>query len=160
MSRCVPVRAAAAVALLVGVLALAGCGESAQAKAKKQVCNARNDIAKQITTLQKLAINAGAARTAKASFEAIGKDVTQIKNVQKSLDTARRKEVETATHDFVTRVGIERIRAVIAEDCEGFGAALDAAMQASVDTAYDPWKEAAAPKTVNQFTSVIAAVEA
>jgi Tfp pilus assembly protein PilP len=104
VSRCVPVKAAAAVALLVGVIALAGCGESAQAKAKKQVCNARNDIARQIATLQKLTINAAAATTAKTSFEAIGKDVTQIKNVQKSLDTARRKEVETATHDFVTRV--------------------------------------------------------
>jgi nitrite reductase (NADH) large subunit len=63
------------------------------------------------------------------------------------------------TYDFVTRVGIERIRAVIVEDCEGLGAALDAAMQASVDAAYDPWKEATAPKTTNQFTSVIAATE-
>jgi hypothetical protein len=26
--------------------------------------------------------------------------------------------------------------------------------------AYDPWKEATAPKTVNQFTSIIAAAEA
>lgn len=33
-------------------------------------------------------------------------------------------------------------------------------MQASVDAAYDPWKEATAPKTVNQFTSIIAAAEA
>jgi nitrite reductase (NADH) small subunit len=36
------------------------------------------------------------------------------------------------TCDFVARIGIERIRAVIVEDCEGLGAALDAA-QASVD---------------------------
>ena len=64
------------------------------------------------------------------------------------------------TYDFVTRVGIERIRAVIVDDCEGLGAVLDAAMQASVDATYDPWKEATAPKTVNQFTSIIAAVEA
>jgi hypothetical protein len=42
------------------------------------------------------------------------------------------------------------------DDCEGLGAALDAAMQASVDATYDPWKEATAPKTVNQFISVIA----
>jgi nitrite reductase [NAD(P)H] large subunit len=62
------------------------------------------------------------------------------------------------TYDF--RVGIERVRAVIVEDCEGLGAALDAAMQASVAAAYDPWKEATAPKTVNQFTSIIAAAEA
>ena len=64
------------------------------------------------------------------------------------------------TYDFVTRVGIERIRAVIVDDSEGLGAALDAAMQSSVDAAYDPWKEATAPKTVNQFTSTIAAPEA
>ena len=64
------------------------------------------------------------------------------------------------TYDFVARIGIERIRAVIVEDCEGLGAALDAAMQASVDAAYDPWKEATAPKTVNQFASAISAAEA
>jgi nitrite reductase (NADH) large subunit len=64
------------------------------------------------------------------------------------------------TYDFVARIGIERIRAVIVEDCEGLGAALDAAMQASVDAAYDPWKEATAPKTANQFTSIISAAEA
>jgi nitrite reductase [NAD(P)H] large subunit len=28
-------------------------------------------------------------------------------------------------------------------------------MQASVDAAYDPWREAIAPKTPNQFASVI-----
>lgn len=64
------------------------------------------------------------------------------------------------TYDFVARVGIERIRAVVVDDCEGIGAALDAAMQSSVDAAYDPWKEATAPKTANQFASVISAAEA
>jgi nitrite reductase (NADH) large subunit len=62
------------------------------------------------------------------------------------------------TCDFVARIGIERIRAVIVEDCEGLGAALDAA-QASVDATSDPWKEATAAKTANQFASVIAAAE-
>jgi len=99
-----PVGTAATVALLLGALAVSGCGESAQAKARKQVCSARTDIAKQIATLQKLTPSAGAAGAAKASFEALGKDVTQIKNVQNSLDTARRKQVETATHNFVTQV--------------------------------------------------------
>jgi nitrite reductase (NADH) large subunit len=37
-------------------------------------------------------------------------------------------------------MGIERIRAVIVDNCEGLGAALDAAMQASADATYDPWK--------------------
>jgi nitrite reductase (NADH) large subunit len=33
-------------------------------------------------------------------------------------------------------------------------------MQASIEAAYDPWKEATAPKTANQFTSTIEAAEA
>ncbi|ACK52656.1 nitrite reductase (NAD(P)H), large subunit [Methylocella silvestris BL2] len=64
------------------------------------------------------------------------------------------------TYDFVPRIGIERIRAVIVDDSDGIADALDAAMQASVDAAYDPWKEALAPKTANQFASVIEAAEA
>jgi len=59
------------------------------------------------------------------------------------------------TYTFVERVGIERIRAVVIADSEGMAAALDAAMQASVDAAYDPWKEATAPRTANQFTALI-----
>jgi nitrite reductase (NADH) large subunit len=61
------------------------------------------------------------------------------------------------TYTFVERVGIERVRAVVVEDSEGIAAALDAAMKASTDAAYDPWKEAAAPKTANQFASLLPA---
>jgi nitrite reductase (NADH) large subunit len=59
------------------------------------------------------------------------------------------------TYTFVERVGIERIRAVVIADSEGMAKSLDTAMQASVDAAYDPWKEATAPKTANQFTALI-----
>jgi nitrite reductase (NADH) large subunit len=59
------------------------------------------------------------------------------------------------TYTFVERIGIERIRAVVVDDSEGIGAALDAAMQDSVAATYDPWKEAAAPKTAYQFASLI-----
>src|SRR5580704_5956391 len=61
------------------------------------------------------------------------------------------------TYTFVERLGIERIRSVVVEDSEGLAAELDSAMQASVEAAYDPWKEGAAPKTPNQFSSVIPA---
>ena len=36
------------------------------------------------------------------------------------------------TYTFVERMGIERIRAVVVDDSEGIGAALDAAMEDSV----------------------------
>jgi nitrite reductase (NADH) large subunit len=61
------------------------------------------------------------------------------------------------TYAFVERIGIERVRAVVVEDSEGIAAMLDAAMQAAVEATYDPWTEATAPKTANQFVSVIAA---
>jgi nitrite reductase (NADH) large subunit len=61
------------------------------------------------------------------------------------------------TYTFLERVGIERIRAIVVDDSEGVAAALDAAMQSSVDAAYDPWKESNAPKTANQFATSIPA---
>jgi hypothetical protein len=45
------------------------------------------------------------------------------------------------TYAFVPRVGLEKIRAVVADDSEGIAARLDAAMQASVDAYRDPWQE-------------------
>jgi hypothetical protein len=97
--------AAALLAVLALGLLLSGCGESAQAKANKQVCATRSDISKQIRTLAGLTLTSSSANAAKASFEAIGRDVSQIKDTQRKLDSSRRRVVEAATHDFVTRVG-------------------------------------------------------
>jgi MFS family permease len=87
-----------------GALALTGCGESAEAKAKKQVCAARNDIANQVNALQGLTLSASSVSAAKVSLEAIGKDVTQIKNVQPKLEPSRRQQVEAATSTFIKQV--------------------------------------------------------
>jgi hypothetical protein len=95
----------ATVALAIVLVSLSGCGESAQAKANKQVCAVRSDISKQIRTLGGLALSSSSAAAARASFEAIGNDVNQIKALQPKLDSSRRRAVESATHDFVTRVG-------------------------------------------------------
>ncbi|MCW3028720.1 MAG: hypothetical protein JWN81_1931 [Solirubrobacterales bacterium] len=98
-------RLTAVLVLAVALLALAGCGESSQAKAYKQVCAARSDISKQIRTLTGLTLSSSSASNAKGSFEAIGRDVTTIKAAQAKLDSSHRKTVEAATHDFVTQVG-------------------------------------------------------
>jgi nitrite reductase (NADH) large subunit len=60
------------------------------------------------------------------------------------------------TPSFVERIGIARIRAVVVDDSEGTAVALDAAMQASIGATYDSWKEAAAPRTVGELTSIVA----
>jgi nitrite reductase (NADH) large subunit len=59
------------------------------------------------------------------------------------------------THTFIERMGIERARAVVVDDSDGIAAALDAAMEASVAATTDVWQERAAPKTQNQFASLI-----
>jgi nitrite reductase (NADH) large subunit len=59
------------------------------------------------------------------------------------------------TYTFVERMGIERVRAVIVDDSDGIAAQLDAAMEAAAAAVKDPWKEADAPATENQFVSLI-----
>ena len=93
-------RPAAVTAVLLSAAALQACGESAQDKAKAQVCDARADISKQISTLSTLAISTSALTEAKTSVEAIGKDLTKIKNAQSDLQPAVKEEVERATESF------------------------------------------------------------
>ena len=59
------------------------------------------------------------------------------------------------TYGFVERLGIDKIRAIVVEDSEGIAARLDTAIQDSVDAYVDPWKEADAPATPNQFISLL-----
>jgi len=60
------------------------------------------------------------------------------------------------TYDFVPRVGLDHVRAVVVDDAEGIAARLDAEMQRSIDGYVDPWSEADRPATPNQFASRIA----
>ena len=56
------------------------------------------------------------------------------------------------TYDFVPRMGLDRVRAVIVDDAEGIAARLDADMQKTVDGFVDPWLEAHQPVHPSQFT--------
>jgi nitrite reductase (NADH) large subunit len=56
------------------------------------------------------------------------------------------------TYDFVPRVGLEKIKAVLLEDSEGICADLDAGMQRSIDAYTDPWgQDGRQPATPGQF---------
>jgi nitrite reductase (NADH) large subunit len=63
------------------------------------------------------------------------------------------------TYAFVPRIGIEKLRAVVAHDSEGIARELDLAMQRSVEAYRDPWREAVRPKTANQFVSRLPIVQ-
>jgi hypothetical protein len=90
--------------LLLGGLLLAGCGESAQEKATAQVCQARSDISKQAKMLSELTISTNLLTEGKAGLQAIGKDLTKIKEAQPDLAPARKQEIQAATDTFQTQV--------------------------------------------------------
>ena len=100
----IPGRTAAVAALLLSVVALAACGESAQDKAKAQVCAARADINTQITKLENLQISTNLLNEGKAGFEAINADLKKIKAAQPNLEPARKEQVEAATKTFETQL--------------------------------------------------------
>jgi nitrite reductase (NADH) large subunit len=55
------------------------------------------------------------------------------------------------TYDFVPRIGLEKIRAIVVDDADGIAADLDARMQASIDDYVDPWLDREHPKVPGQF---------
>ena len=61
------------------------------------------------------------------------------------------------TYTWVERIGVARIRAVVVDDSEGWGEGFDAAIEAAVAAYRDPWRDGEAPKTANQFASLIPA---
>ena len=64
------------------------------------------------------------------------------------------------SYDFVERIGIGALRATLADDAEGICDALDAAVQAAVDTYCDPWQEANTPVHRHQFVSTLPVIPA
>jgi hypothetical protein len=102
--RVIPGRSAALLALLLSAVALGACGESAQDKAKAQVCSARADINNQITKLEGLQLSTNVLNEGKAGFEAIGADLKKIKAAQPNLEPARKEQVEAATKTFETQL--------------------------------------------------------
>jgi nitrite reductase (NADH) large subunit len=55
------------------------------------------------------------------------------------------------TYDFVPRVGIERLRDVIVNDCLGLGESLDAEVERTAAAYVDPWLERNNPVYAGQF---------
>ena len=64
------------------------------------------------------------------------------------------------TYDFVDRLGVEKLRAILVDDSEGICARLDAEIQAAADAYADPWQEAVKPVHQSQFISALHVEEA
>ncbi len=63
------------------------------------------------------------------------------------------------TYDFVPRIGLAELQAILVEDRDGIASRLDEAMQQSVDAYRDPWQEHQHPVTEGQFRTALPLVE-
>ena len=59
------------------------------------------------------------------------------------------------TYGFVERIGLAKIRSIVMDDSEGIAAHLDEEMKRTIAAYKDPWEEAYAPATANQFASLL-----
>jgi hypothetical protein len=85
---------------LAATVAVAACGESKEDKAKKQVCSARDDIGKQVSSLKSLTPATLTADSAKNSLTAIQNDLKKISDAQGDLNDTRKKQVQDANATF------------------------------------------------------------
>jgi hypothetical protein len=90
--------------LATAALAVAGCGESDEDKAKTQVCDARADLKEQVDELGNLSLANATVDGVKGNLDAIKNDLQKMTDAQGDLDDTRKEEVEQATQQFTSEV--------------------------------------------------------
>jgi len=83
---------------------LAGCGQSEEEKATDQVCNARDDIAKQVDQLQGLTLATATTDQVRENLTAIRDDLSTIADARTNLSDEQRTQVEQANNAFRSKV--------------------------------------------------------
>jgi hypothetical protein len=88
----------------MGALALGACGESSEEKAQNTVCDARDDIGKQVDDLKSLTPATVTTDAVTQNLDAIQNDLKDISGAQSDLSSDRRSEVEAANKAFASSV--------------------------------------------------------
>ena len=86
------------------VFALGACGESDEEKAQNKVCDARDDINKQVDELKSLTPSTVTADGVTQNLDAIKTDLKDISDAQSDLSSDRRSDVEAANKAFESSV--------------------------------------------------------
>jgi predicted phage tail protein len=98
-------RAACSVlAVVMLVFVLGACGESDEEKAQNKVCDARDDINKQVDELKSLTPSTDTADAVTQNLDAIKTDLKDISDAQSDLSSDRRSEAEAANKEFSSSV--------------------------------------------------------
>jgi hypothetical protein len=123
------------------VIGLAGCGESEEEKAQNQVCDARDDINKQIEELQSLPLNAASLDQAKGHLSAIRSDLNQMVDAQDDLSSERKQQVQAANDTFVKQ--LESVASTVTSS--GLSGDAKAQARSAFDQLAATYKQALAP---------------
>ena len=91
-------------AVVLLALAMGACGESDEEKAQTKVCDARDDIAKQVDELKSLTPATVTSDAVTQNLDAIKTDLKDISDAQSNLSSDRRSEAEAATKAFSSSV--------------------------------------------------------
>jgi hypothetical protein len=93
-----------ALAVVTLAIALGACGESDEEKAQNTVCDARDDIGKQVDELKSLTPATITTDAVTQNLDAIKNDLKDISDAQSDLSSDRRSEAEAANKAFTTSV--------------------------------------------------------
>ena len=132
-----------ALALVLLALALGACGESSEEKAQNTVCDARDDIAKQVDELKSLTPATVTTDAVRQSLDAIKNGLKDITGAQSDLSSDRRSEVEAANKAFANSVESIASQVVSSLSASDAKAALVTALQeleASYENTFAPLK--------------------
>jgi hypothetical protein len=122
------------------VLPLAGCGESKEEKAKKQVCASRSIIETKVKNLQALPASVASLPAAKEDVTAIADELKKMTEAQKELSPSARKEFETATAEFG-----EKLQSIVSGLSSGSLANAEAQLKAGLQQLGTSFQQALAP---------------
>ncbi len=98
-------RAKLIVLITAAAIAIAGCGQTAQEKAKGQVCSAGTNVAQQVTQLDALPASQLDPRQALQKLMVIGVRLKQIRDALGNLDATKAQELRTAEEAFRQQFG-------------------------------------------------------
>ena len=98
------------IASLTLSLALAGCGESEQAKAEKTVCEGKQQIASSVQSLQSLTIANASVSTVQNDVKSLSEGLKKIQGAQGKLSSTRKEQVEKANTKFSAQLTSSRAR--------------------------------------------------
>jgi hypothetical protein len=124
--------------LAVTLLALGGCGDSKEEKALTAVCEAKNDIGKQVDTLQSLTLQTVTVDKVQSGVTAIRDDLKTISDNLPTVADDVKPDIQQANDQFKTQLGLIAVnigRSISAEDSK-------AMLQASLTQLSESYQQA------------------